>query len=298
VLCLLPMPQLLQVADLARSLVLDDDSGALRPALEAVLRDWPVVCIDDDGTGDAIHVDQTDKGYRRRSPWLEKPRTFRDPIDAVCDLTVDLVHAHAETHPDWLCMHGAAVRLRDALVLFPNTYRAGKSTLAVRLAMAGGQLFSDDVLPIDIAGRGVAMGILPRLRMPLPETASSEFRDYVDDHAGPHNHRYRYIDPGERLAPRGESAPVGAVVLLDRRDEGPAGLVPTDVGTALREAILRNFAKGLSALELLDRLEAVVRDATCLTLTYSDLDEAVALLTGRFGLPAGIALPVASSGSL
>lgn len=276
------MSRILQVESFAAGLSLRD-GGVLEPLLRRVMRDWRMV--ESETVEPVIDVERTDRGFRRRSPWTDGERRFRDPVDALCDLTVDLIHAHAAERPDWLCLHAAALQFGDGLVLFPNTYRAGKSTLAVRLAQAGARLYSDDVLPLDAEGQGVAMGVLPRLRMPLPETADPAFRDYVERRRGPHNARYHYIDPGEALARRGERLPVVGVVLLDRSEGAEARLEPADAGRVLREAILRNFAKGLSALELLDRLERLVRDADCMTLHYSDLEAASERLIERFGLP-------------
>ncbi|MEX2008742.1 MAG: PqqD family protein, partial [Dongiaceae bacterium] len=217
------------------------------------------------------------------SPWLAAPVAYADPVDAVCALIVDLVRAYVADDPSLLCLHCGAAEFAGRLVIFPSRYRAGKSTLMARLAAAGSRVFADDVLPIaapDNAGR--ALGIAPRLRLPLPAGAGQAFRDFVAAHRGPGNRRYLYLDlPPETLVRYGATAPVGGFVLLDRRPAGPAELTAAPRGQGLQRAILQNFAHG-AALETVDRLAALVAGGHCFTLRYSDLDEATKLLHATF----------------
>ncbi|HLB79166.1 MAG TPA: PqqD family protein [Dongiaceae bacterium] len=269
---------------LSRPVALVDSEALLQP-LAAVLRGWrfgPVAA--DAGAPPLLTISGGGGRYRLESPWLASPVAYVDPVDAVCALIVDLVRAYVADDPSLLCLHCGAAEFAGRLVIFPSRYRAGKSTLMARLAAAGSRVFADDVLPIaapDNAGR--ALGIAPRLRLPLPAGASQAFRDFVAARRGPGNRRYLYLDlPPETLVRYGATAPIGGFVLLDRRTAGPAVLTAAPRGQGLQRAILQNFARG-AALETVDRLAALVAGGHCFTLRYSDLDAAAELLRATFG---------------
>lgn len=61
---------------------------------------------------------------------------------------------------------------------------------------------------------------------------------------------------------------------------------PVSQSDAMKETILRNFARNVPALEILDRLQAVVEDADCYTLRYQTVEQAADLLGDAFGLKA------------
>src|SRR5206468_7113792 len=128
----------------------------------------------------------------------------------------------------------------------PNTEEAGKSTLAVKLASYGFRIFADDVLPIcETARKAMSLGIAPRLRLPLPSTADSMFREFVKAYRGPHDNEFAYLVlPPNLLAPYGTTAPIGGFVLLDRRISASTQLAPVPRGRGLEQLIVQNFAPG------------------------------------------------------
>ena len=254
--------------------------------LGAVLRGWEMREIGDDGANQpAIIIRKTDSHYIRTSRWLSEPRSFSHPVDAACDFLIDLMKAYIAENQHLLCLHCAAARFDDGLVIFPSTYKAGKSMLSAHLAAAGVQLFTDDVLPVISAnGFGVAPGLLPRLRLPLPDDISPGFGQFVDRHYGPHSDHYLYLALGEAaLAALGEIAPIRGVVLLDREENTAADISPVGADEILKRTILRNFAHNLSGLDTLDRLHAIVDEAECYSLRYDAGEDAVVALLGAFG---------------
>jgi hypothetical protein len=258
-----------------------DDLCAL---FETILRGWRFSEITALAPAPVIVVHREDRGYRLQSPWLDEP--YHDPTEVgiVCAFIVDLVHAYVADNPELLCLHCGAAEFDGRLVVFPSWYRAGKSSLVARLAAAGLPVFADDVMPITcLADEGVALGIAPRLRRPLPRNMGPLFRRFVQRHRGPSNRRYLYLDlPSDTLAPHGRTAPIGAVVLLDRQSTGRAELVPASKSRGLQRVILQNFARTVAAIEILERLRGLVHRVPCLTLRYSDLDEGAALLQRAF----------------
>lgn len=254
--------------------------GEFAGVLRAAAFDWPFFAAP--ATRQPVaRVRQRGGRYVLSAPgeeWIETTAA-----SAACSVLVDAVRAFIDSHPERLCFHCASVEFAGRLVVFPSRFRAGKSTLAARLAFGGRRLFGDDVLPLDDGdGQGVAMGIAPRLRVPLPETAGAEFRAFVERHACARDRRYLYLDPAGRLAPRGSTVPLGAVVLLDRRAQGPAMLFEASRAAALRSLIARNFARAAAAGDLLDRLHRVMDRLPRFTLRYSALDEAAELLERTF----------------
>jgi hypothetical protein len=222
--------------------------------------------------------------YRLGSPWLDAPIRHRDPVNAVCDLVVHLVHGFVAAHPTALCLHSAAARLGRRLIVFPNVYRGGKSLLCAHLAGLGAEVFADDVIPVrGRANHGFALGLAPRLRLPLPDIVMPEFEDFVAARAGAASDRYQYLDLGPGLlAPFGASAEIAALVLLDREAGREAALEPLPRGEALRRVIARNFARRQPARRILERLERIVMGTPCYRLAYADPATAARLISARF----------------
>jgi len=263
------------------------NSESIYQHLCSILRDWEINRLEQ-GTGQApvITIQNTEAGFQRQSRWLSQPAIFRNKVDAACDFIVDLIHAYVDNHEGLLCLHCAAVEFKQGLVVFPNTYRAGKSIFSLKLVSCGGRLFTDDVLPITAQGDfGMALGILPRLRLPLPQALGPAFNDFVSERAGPQNSRYCYVKLGERKqAALGTTAPICGITILQRDEVSRPALIKTKKSIVVRDIILRNFARQNPALDIVDRLQSVVENAECYTLRYSNLDQAVKLVEDAFGL--------------
>lgn len=263
------------------------NSGSLYRHLFEILRDWEIKKIEPhDEHLPVISIRKTNKGFQRRSKWLSEPKIFRNPIDTVCDFIVDLIHAYIADNEGLLCLHCAAVKFNQGLVVFPNTYRAGKSILSLKLVSCGGQLFTDDVLPITSQGNfGMALGILPRLRLPLPEASGEAFSSFAFEHAGPKSDRYLYVKLSKReQAELGTTAPIRGITILQRDTAAKPALMKVKKSAVVKDVILRNFARQNPALEIVDRLYSIAEKADCYTLRYASLDQAVELLDDAFGL--------------
>lgn len=258
----------------------------LLPYLDIVLRDWELKKFDHDpNTDPIIALEKTDKGYQRLSNWLTKPANFKDPVDTVCDFIVDLIHAYVADNKGVLCLHTAAVEFGGNLMIFPSTYRSGKSVMATKLVSLGARLFTDDVLPIlPEDNLGMALGILPRLRLPLPESCGRKFDDFLSRRTGPKNDRYLYVQLNDREQERfGQTGPVDVIIILKRNSHSRPVITKTETSTVLRDVILRNFARQNPALEIVDRLHSIVEKADCYTLRYSDLNKGAKLILDYFG---------------
>jgi len=261
------------------------NADSLYPYIYEILRDWGLEKIDPgDDKLPLITIQKTEAGFERRSKWLSKPAIFQNPVDAACDLVVDMIHAYVDDNQGLLCLHCAAVEFNQGLVVFPNTYRAGKSIFSLKLVASGARLFTDDVLPILDQGEvGLALGILPRLRLPLPQGITPGFVDFITNRAGPQNSRYLYVKLGlNEQAVRGTVAPVKGITILQREENAEPRLLEVKKSTVVKDMILRNFARQNPGLEIVDRLYSIVEHAECYSLTYDNLDQAVNLLEVAF----------------
>ncbi len=232
----------------------------------------------------AITIKKTTKGYRRTSDWLSSPEFFVDKVDTVCDFFLDLIKLYLSNDNSMLCLHCAAVRLGDGLVVFPSAHGVGKSTLCAHLAAIGCQVFSDDVLPIlSSTNEGMAPGILPRLRLPLPKGDGSLPENYVNERRGPQSDRFLYLNLKEsELAPLGKSLPIIGFVLLERAMNEGDELIETATSEVLKSSILQNFSQEVSPLDILERLHNIVDGAQRFTLRYSSAKNSAELLRKTF----------------
>ncbi len=259
------------------------------PVLEKVAVGWPhrqgaadpettpFFSISSDPDGDRLVCESHIEG--------KGPRRF-DAVNAVCDAMVGLALALPAEHPDVICLHAAAVAMAGRLVVFPNVQRAGKSTLSVALARAGHALFSDDVVPLSFTtndrARGHAMGIAPRLRLPLPEALGPDFREWVEGVDGPRNRQYLYLSLPD-LPPRGTVLPLGAFVILDRQETPVvARLEPVGPEVAMDALLFQNFTRDRHSGDILRVMAAVLSDRPAYRLSYHDLESAVACLERQF----------------
>lgn len=212
----------------------------------------------------------------------DKPARELNPLNALCDMVAALPYALADADDRLICLHAAGVQLGDRLIVFPNIRRAGKSTLSCALAMAGYPIFGDDVLPtsFDKEGHayGHAMGIAPRLRLPLPETLSPAFREWVEGAPGPRNKQYKYLALGEQPS-KGRVHRIGGFVVLDRQTEHcPAQLSPVPADEAMRALLHQNFTRDRHSADILASVSAVLCAEPCFRLTYFHLQDALACL--------------------
>lgn len=265
------------------------DSGAVGQSLSTVLPAWGLGIETQSATLDASRRETSslvrkdaDGRYSFRSHWSDSPMTGLGIAGATCGAVADLVQAHVDANPGHIGLHCGAVRIGAHLVAFTGTYRAGKSTLVTRLAMEDDcALFCDDILPVDAEGTAMALGVQPRLRLPLPEGVTPAFRDTVARRMTISDHRYGYVDCPHQ-APFGTHAPLAAMVVLHRQHGERARFHRLDTSQAASFLIRQNIADPGDPEAHYDRISGLAEGLICLTLVYSDLEEAVALVKAAF----------------
>ncbi|MBL9046544.1 MAG: PqqD family peptide modification chaperone [Tabrizicola sp.] len=215
-----------------------------------------------------------------------------DPLNALCDLVAALAAELPLNDNGLICLHAAAVRVSGRVLVFPNVRRAGKSTLSVALAAAGHELIGDDVVPLvfdaESRAEAMALGIAPRLRLPVPKDLPSEFRAWLAGATGVENRQYHYAGMPDQ--PRhGARFPVSALVILDRKDEPvPARIMPATADRAMDVLLYQNFSRDRHSGDVLCRVAGMLSACPAYVLTYSDLGAAVRCLETAIPGPAGL----------
>jgi len=248
-----------------------------------VLRDWPHKSSTSSEPS-VIQIFRTKAGYTRTSPWLDEPKTYTDPVDAVCDFVVDLVNAYMEDRSDLLFLHCAAAVFPTGVTLLLSDYEGGKSTLSTRLLAAGVPIVSDDVVPIEPqTGFAHALGVMPRLRHPLPTKGDPDFKTFIAEHGGPASERFQYINTLKSMqVPYGPVGEITNLVILNRRRDATPSLEPIAMNDALKHIILRNFARKSGGLSILDSLHHLVQNTNCFRLSYDQAVQTLPILKTAF----------------
>lgn len=269
------------------------DCREVAEGFASILHGWTVRQMPHDPLRPAYVTFRCENGiYDWNTPWPRErnPRDddpCRNLMEAVCDFHYEFIDWYADRNPAHFCIHMAAVEFGGAAVLFPAIQKAGKSTLALHCAQQGHRLLGDDVVAVDDAGsEAIALGLLPRMRLPLQPSFKQDFVDFIARHAGLSDARWQYVSLGEgQIVPHGERLAIAGTVILDRREDGPASIARTAPSTALKALIDRNFGVLADPGRIFDRLHALVQRTDSHILTYSDPGEAVKVLSHRFGQP-------------
>lgn len=258
-------------------------AGPVRRALMGAIRGWQPQTLSAPRPGHRqTLVTQGPGGFVARSPFFQGDLGGLDAASAACALIADLSEGFLANRPGCMALHCGAFRFAGDLILLTGPMRAGKSTLIGRLtAEPDVTVFCDDVLPLTADLKAVALGIAPRLRLPLPKETTAAFRRHVAMTPGPRDRRYAYL-AAPNVAPHGTQARPGTLIVLDRRQIGPATLHRMDRDQAMHHLLAQNMGDLGSADQAFAKTRDMAAAMTCLRLVYADLEDAVALLRRAF----------------
>ncbi|HAA46337.1 MAG: hypothetical protein XD36_1441 [Halomonas sp. 54_146] len=248
----------------------------LLPVLQAAMPGWALTECPLQPTEPDICVWQQQGGFWQQAPALPKGIWLDSPVGIACSVIADVAGAFLRHHPDYIGLHCGSAEIDGQLVIFPESHRAGKSTLTSAFAAAGYRIFGDDVVALTPEGEGLSLGIAPRLRLPLPSAIDETFQDFVKAHQGPKDDRYGYLALDETLlANHGIKRPIGTILLIDRdsRVTSPQ-LTPLQHGEGLWQLLRQNFAETLSDQVLVAKFLPLVQRMPCFLLRYSDAYQA------------------------
>lgn len=267
------------------------DCPDLAEGFKSILRGWRVRVAEDASDPPFISFRRANGRFIWSSDFFPTPPDWRQRPPRTTEQAVYLFHYYffdwfVARHPDLFCLHAAAIEFPDGVAVFPSIQRAGKSTLTTELARRGLTVFCDDVLPVEVKSRqAMALGILPRLRLPLPENASADYRAFVAERRALSSHRWAYLAMKEsELAPFGRRQSICAIVSLDRASRRrPAELSTLPISAAVALTIDRNFAKHFPPTIIFEDFFELASTVHCLKLSYSDVEDAAEVLVRDVG---------------
>lgn len=252
------------------------DAEQLLPTLHQAMPGWPFVPCENQDVAPEIGVWRHPDGYWQEAPALPEGMLLDTPTGTACSVIADVAGAYLHKHSELVGLHCGSVEINGQLVIFPDAHRAGKSTLTAAFAAAGYRVFGDDVLAVTYSGQGIALGIAPRLRLPLPAQLDPKFQDFVASHLGPHDHRYGYLALNEQqLASHGTQCPIGGILLFDRDETlTEPQLTALQPGEGLWQLLQQNFAEHESDQALIQRFLPMLQEVPCFLLRYREAYEA------------------------
>lgn len=258
----------------------------LREAARRFFALWPHRCCEAEA---GACVERTPGGGY---VWRQGERAVREASEAafLCSLSIEMVMACCEQHPDLWRLHAAAVAGHGCGLLLCGTHQAGKSVLTTRLLAGGWTGFGDDMVALTREGQLFSFGIAPRLRLPLP--ASAVLRAYVAARRGCGDRSAVYLDAAQSgTAPWGAKHAAHAVVVLRRVPSGPVRLRALGAADGVTALLQRSLFDAGQAGTTLHAACALLERLPCVQLSYADADRAAQCLTAwaRQGLsaPAG-----------
>jgi hypothetical protein len=278
------MPKL-SLAGIEAPLAFTPAAEPVRDALAAVLVGWPRSPAVATGAEPLVEVDLDDRGVHLTSPAGDWKRLEPTPESAVCTLVVELMAAYVDADPALGNLHAGAVEIGGRLIVFPATNRAGKSTLVTALGAASHRVFADDLLPIDLRSLdAVASGCLPRLRLPLPPSATEALKRAVEERSVLSDGYYGFVaPPADKVVRHGDRAPIGAVVLLDRVEMPvKARLEGARADEALLRVLIQDTKSRYAARWTFERYFDLIETVRIERLTYSDIGDAISCLESAF----------------
>lgn len=245
------------------------------------------------GSDNAAHVTALtadDGSVRFTASSYDAPDVVLPPgLLAANGLIGTVIGAFVAADPDWICLHAAAVALgqgdRRGLTVLLGDTMAGKSTLAMALAARGARLWCDDRLPLSRNMQGLALGLRPKLRLPLPDSAPAQFAALVEArHAAREGNMVYLALEKETQAAFGEVLPVRCMITLERSRQPLAPeLVAAGVGETVKHLVPVTFAPHLDPMTRLTRLRQVATACECRHLAYGDSFEAAEFLMQELG---------------
>jgi len=267
--------------------ILVRNAEAVLAHLPLFLGGWPLRWIGDDDAPDAvpdIEIVERSEGAIDVATAVHNA-SYAGAMDAANGLAGALISAFIGRQPEMICLHAGSAVVGGGLVVLIGGSHAGKSSVALHLAAAGYRLFGDDRIAIDLADTaaplGLCLGLMPKVRLPLPPDCGARFAEFVEGYSEVQDDTAAYLKPWEgEAAIFGETAKLRALVVLDRIDGAP-----TTVELLGRPALLRAMIENVTAPQrdagtLVAQLDALARAVPGYALSFGSSREAAAALVG------------------
>lgn len=279
-----------------------DSDAALEPFHRRFFALWPMVEGDDAPPDIVIEAMSADiDAYMLRHPALPEGALRVASVEEAANQIVALLVAETiERAAGLVSLHAGAARVGDGLIVLPGDSLSGKSTLSLQLAARGARFVGDDRLLVGdgaaLGGEGgpvgVALGLTPRVRLPIHPAAGADYIAFVERHMTVEHRNddgvatIATVDP-ESIggAPFGEVAPLSAIVVPRRvvDDERVLDLRPLPRGQAALALLHQAATPSVDATELVGMMGALAAGVPCWSLAYGSSARAAERLMRPLG---------------
>lgn len=264
----------------------DTDPPEMRRAIAIFMPRWPVERVAGDTVPD-IAVTWTGETYRiQATSWPGGESLAEDSHNAANALAGMLIDGLLAHHMAAHCLHASASEIGGGAVLFAGPAEAGKSTLALRLAIRGCRHLADDrmLLTTEAAPHRVAaLGLAAKARTPLPPGRG--LQALVDRCWFLTDETISYLHlEADDTVPFGSEFPLAALV-VPRRDSGfgaDAELRPAQAGEVARTLIEETTSPAGPGV-IVPAMTRLADAVDGFILTYRDGDAAADALVAAFG---------------
>lgn len=264
------------------------NAEALLVHLPFFLGGWPLRHADDTAPPDIDIVaspDPDNEAVTLRPLFMDAdPQHFDNAFDAANGLSGLLISALLMHRPGAVCLHAGAAAIGGRLAICAGDSFSGKSSVALQMTVAGHRFFGDDRIVLHPGTNDVVatcMGLLPKVRLPLPEDAGPGFQEFIDSYklmTGP-DQVFLQLWEGE-AATFGETAPLAAMYFLEREDGRATDISDIGASEAVRRLMANGHAPQMAAGEMLQTLNRLAQAGPTRLVRFSSSREAAAAIAG------------------
>jgi len=206
------------------------------------------------------------------------PLERADEVEALRTLNHELLQALMRRRPEHYYVHAAVLEHGGRALVLPGLSRAGKSTLALALVLAGARYLSDELLCLARDGRALAVPRAPKLR----DECVAYFPGLAAACVGTGEGRFVPFEalPAGTL---GAPAPVGTIAVPRWTPDGDDRARALGRGEALLALTRSSLNFGAHRAASLDWLTGLVGGARTFALAWKDPHAAAAALLAEHG---------------
>ncbi|MEC7490087.1 MAG: hypothetical protein VYA17_10925 [Pseudomonadota bacterium] len=231
-------------------------------------------------------IELADGGFRVNSAGLGGTESvFKNSYDAAKGLAAALINQYVARDPTKIGLKTGAALVDGGLVVIIDDSLVG-SGLPLHLTALGNKFFGDVQIAVKIEQpfRGICLGLTPEVRLPLPEECGILYREFVEGYTCMERDGRAYLKLWDREASVfGETAPIQALVFLDRRKRAAARLCLTDDAGLMKRLLPTALAPHIPYCNLISALKRLFDETEAYHLHYSNSRDAATLLSRRFG---------------